>query len=100
MPQPVLAAIHAAGACRLHIHRFRLDSLVVHRTGHPQVIDIDPDDYALATSPALYSVVVEVRSYETDGQLNYNGEAILAWPRARRPTFGTSGWYPQTPATR
>ena len=84
MPRPILMAIHAVGTCRLHIYRFHLYSLVVHRTGHPQVVDIDPDDYALATLPALYSVTMEVRYYKTDGQLNYHEEA-------RRPTFGASG---------
>ncbi len=36
MPQPVLAAVHAAGACRLYMHHFWLDSLVVYRnSSHP-----------------------------------------------------------------
>ncbi len=87
MPQPVLTAIHALGTCRLHMHRFRLDSLVVHRNGYPQVIDIDPGDYALATSPALCSVVAEVRSYECEGELNYNGEAVLGMVAGAPPNL-------------
>jgi hypothetical protein len=87
MSQPVLAAIHAAGACRLHIHRFRLDSLVLHRNSYPQVIDIDLDDYALATSPALCSAVAEERDYETDGQLNYNEDAILGMAAGAAPNL-------------
>ena len=87
MPQPVLAAIHAAGTCRLHMYRFHLDSLVVHRNGYPQVIDIDPGDYALATSPALCSVVAEVRSYESGGELNYNEEAVLGMVAGAAPNL-------------
>ena len=87
MPQPVLTAIHALGTCRLHMHRFRLDSLVVHRNGYPQVIDIDPGDYAFATSPALCSVVAEVRSYECEGELNYNGEAVLGMVAGAAPNL-------------
>lgn len=92
MPQPVLAAIHAMGNCRLHMHRFWLDSLVVSRiSGHPQVVDIDPHEYMLATSPALYSIVAEVRYYEDTGELNYGQEAIMGMAAARRLTCSTSG---------
>ena len=87
MPQPILAVIHAAGTCRLHMHHFHLGSLVLHRNGYPQVIDIDPDDYALATSPALYSVVAEVCSYETGGELNYNEDAILGMAAGAAPNL-------------
>ncbi|KAK3897356.1 hypothetical protein C8A05DRAFT_19859 [Staphylotrichum tortipilum] len=87
MPRTVLAAIHATGTCRLHMHRFRLDSLVVHRNGPPQVIDIDPDEYALATSPALCSVVAKVRGYETDGDLNYGGEALMGMAAGAAPNL-------------
>ena len=85
MPQPVLTAIHTAGACRLHMQRFYLHSLVVDRNGEPQVID--PDDYALATSPALYSVVAEVKSFETGGELNYNWEAVLGMVAGAAPNL-------------
>ena len=77
MPQPVLTAVHAAGACRLHMHGFWLDSVVVSRSGHDaQVVDVDPDDYALATSPALSSIVARVQLYKDDGRLNYGAEAL------------------------
>ncbi|KAG7284928.1 hypothetical protein NEMBOFW57_009543 [Staphylotrichum longicolle] len=61
--------------------------LVVPRTGHPQVIDIDPNDYALATSPSLYSIVVKVRGYESDGRLNYNGQAALSMAAGAAPNL-------------
>lgn len=38
MPRPVLLDLHAAGPCRLHMHCFRLSSLVVPCTSHPQTI--------------------------------------------------------------
>ena len=69
------------------MHSFHLGSLVVHRYGDPQVIDIDPDDYALATSPALYSVVAKVRNYETEGELNYNEDAIRGMVAGAAPNL-------------
>ena len=86
MPQPVLAAVHAAGA-RLHMHGFWLDSLVVSRNSHPQVVDIDPDDYALATSPALCNVVARVRHLEDNGKLNYSWEALLGMAAGAAPNL-------------
>ncbi|KAK3899355.1 hypothetical protein C8A05DRAFT_18195, partial [Staphylotrichum tortipilum] len=88
MPQPVLTAVHAAGACRLHMHGFWLDSVVVSRSGYnPQVVDVDPDDYALATSPALSSIVARVRTYEDDGRLNYAWEALLGIAAGAAPNL-------------
>ena len=60
---------------------------MVNRNGDPQLIDISPDDYALATSPALCSVVVGMCSYETDGQLNYNEEAVLGMAAGAAPNL-------------
>ena len=97
MPQPVLAAIHAAGTCRLHMQRFCLYSLVVHRNGDPQVIDIDPDDYALATSPALFSVVAEVYSFGSDGELDYNEDAVLGMVAGTAPNLQHVWLLPSSP---
>jgi hypothetical protein len=87
MPQPVLAAIHAAGTCRLHMQRFCLCSLVAPRNGDPQVVDIDPDDYALATSPALFSVVAELCGFRSDGELDYNEDAVLGMVAGTAPNL-------------
>lgn len=73
IPQSVLSAISARG-CRLHMHHFRLESLIQQRN-NPQ--PIDPDEYALVTSPCLYSIVVRLVGFETDGMLNYTEEAVM-----------------------
>ncbi len=87
MPRPILAAIHAAGGCRLHMHRFRLDSLVVELGGSLQADKVDPNDYALATSPALCSIVVQVRDFEKTGEINYNEEAVLGMLAGAAPNL-------------
>ncbi len=88
MPQPVLAAVHTAGACRLHMHGFWLDSVVVSRSGHdPQVVEVDPHDYALATSTALSTIVASVQTYEDDGRLNYTFEALMGIAAGAAPNL-------------
>lgn len=83
MPQPVLSAVHDRG-CRLHMHCFRLCSLVQSRDS-PQPIDLD--DYALATSPSLSSIVVPVLGFETDGKLNYTEEAVMRLVAGTAPSL-------------
>jgi hypothetical protein len=56
------------------MHCFRLPSLVQHRD-RPQ--PIDPDDYALATSPSLFSIVVSVKGFDDDGDVEYTEEAVM-----------------------
>ncbi|KAI1403495.1 hypothetical protein F4819DRAFT_450979 [Hypoxylon fuscum] len=73
LPRCILSAVHAHG-CRLHIHTFKLGSLVQSRD-NPHEIDLD--DYALATSPCLYSVVAWVYDYDSDGNVDYNQDALL-----------------------
>jgi len=73
MPPSILSVISAKG-CRLHMHRFHLRSLVQHRDS-PQ--PIHPDHYALATSPSLFSIVVDVTSFESGGMLNYTEEGVM-----------------------
>ena len=88
MPQPVLAAVHATGACRLHMHGFWLDSVMVSRSGHDaQVVEVDPHDYAVAISPALSTIVASVRAYEDDGRLNYTPEALMGIAAGAAPNL-------------
>jgi hypothetical protein len=72
MPPCVLSAVHDVG-CRLHMHIFRLGSLSQSRNNQQP---IDPDEYALATSPSLYSIVVTLTSFESGGNINYIREAV------------------------
>ncbi|KAK0624171.1 hypothetical protein B0T14DRAFT_565464 [Immersiella caudata] len=39
-------------------------------------VEIDPDDHALATSPALYAIMAKIPDYEDDGAINYMEEAV------------------------
>jgi hypothetical protein len=73
MPRYILSAVHAIG-CRLHMHCFHLPSLVQHRD-RPQ--PIDPDDYALATSPSLSSIVVSVSCFDGNGDVSYKEEVVM-----------------------
>ncbi|KAK3901297.1 hypothetical protein C8A05DRAFT_35017 [Staphylotrichum tortipilum] len=84
IPPPVLAAVHAAAGCRLHMHGFWLGSVQVERGG---VVDVHPDDFALATSPALYSVVAAVRSFEAGGEINFLEEALLGMVAGAAPNL-------------
>jgi len=87
MPRSILSVIHSVRACRLHMHNFWLPSLVVPRNGPPQVVTINSADYALMTSPALYSVVAKARSYEPNGTLNYTEEALMAMAAGAAPNL-------------
>ncbi|KAK2873817.1 hypothetical protein FQN49_002041 [Arthroderma sp. PD_2] len=71
-PPCLMDALRYIPNCRLHLHSFRLGSLVQppHR---PQ--DIDPYEYSLATCPQLYCIIVRHSSYTTEGLRNYNYEA-------------------------
>ena len=93
MPRNILSALHAIG-CRLHMHYFHLSSLVQHRD-RPR--PIDPDDYTLATSPSLFSIVVPVCPLETDGGVNYNEEAVMRMVAGTAPRL-THVWLLQTRA--
>jgi hypothetical protein len=73
MPGYILSAVHAIG-CRLHVHCFRLPSLVQHRD-RPQ--PIDRDEYALATSPSLSSIAVSVYGFDGNGLVEYTEEAVM-----------------------
>ncbi|KFY18083.1 hypothetical protein V492_00153 [Pseudogymnoascus sp. VKM F-4246] len=73
VPRCVLSVIHSVG-CRLHMHDFYLSSLVQNRD---KLHDVDPDEFALATSPCLHSIIVPISHWDSDGDLDYNEEAVL-----------------------
>lgn len=57
-PDPVapciISALHCKRPkCRLHVHTFHLPSLYYGKT---KPVEVDPDDYVLATSPCLHSI--------------------------------------------
>ncbi|KAI0383309.1 hypothetical protein F5Y04DRAFT_279018 [Hypomontagnella monticulosa] len=73
MPPPILSAIHAIG-CRLHVHMLPLNCVV---PGTDQPGFADPDQFALVTSPSLYSVVALFRSLGgADKHSSTNQEAL------------------------
>ncbi|KFY45421.1 hypothetical protein V495_02988 [Pseudogymnoascus sp. VKM F-4514 (FW-929)] len=71
---PCILSVVDAMSCRLHMHNFCLNSLIQHRDYRH---DIDPDEFALATSTSLYSIVVPYHDLDSDGDLDYNREAVL-----------------------
>ncbi|ETS85763.1 hypothetical protein PFICI_03788 [Pestalotiopsis fici W106-1] len=77
VPPCLLAALHQHHPqSRLHVHTFALRSLL---QKHDEIRDIDLDEYALITSPCLYSVLLYTsRGYITTGHVNYNHEALFA----------------------
>ncbi|KAI8954478.1 hypothetical protein F4801DRAFT_533351 [Xylaria longipes] len=83
IPRNILSAVHTVG-CRLHVNRFSLSSLIQDRE-HPH--DIDPDEFALATSPCLYSIVVPFYGYDEYGNINYNQEAVLRMVAGAAPNL-------------
>lgn len=88
MPRPILSAVHdSTRNCRLHMHHFMLESAVVPRSGDPPSIDLDADDYALATSLSLHAVMAPLRCYESDGRLNYNEEALEGMVASAAPNL-------------
>jgi hypothetical protein len=83
MPQSVLSAVSARG-CRLHVHHFHLRSLVQFRDS-PQ--PIDPDDYALVTSPSLSSIVVKLCGLTSEGLVDYTEEAVMRMMAGTAPNL-------------
>ncbi|KAL2022454.1 hypothetical protein VTK56DRAFT_5283 [Thermocarpiscus australiensis] len=74
IPLCILTALHQRHPrIRLHVHAFSLRSL--YQDMH-QLHDIDPDEFALATSPCLYSIDAKWEAYNTHGHVSYNSEAI------------------------
>ncbi|KFY49356.1 hypothetical protein V496_10058 [Pseudogymnoascus sp. VKM F-4515 (FW-2607)] len=73
LPRCILSAVDVM-SCRLHMHSFCLSSLIQHRNHR---CNVDPDEFALATSSSLYSIVVPFHDWDSDGNLDYNREAAL-----------------------
>ncbi|EAQ91901.1 hypothetical protein CHGG_00136 [Chaetomium globosum CBS 148.51] len=74
LPPCVLAALHKYHpTSRLHVDAFSLRSLCQERH---QLHDIDPDDFALATSPCLYNLRARCLPYDDWGRFNFNLEAL------------------------
>ncbi|CAK7197526.1 hypothetical protein SEUCBS139899_000174 [Sporothrix eucalyptigena] len=74
VPISLLDALHnAKRPCRLHGLGFCLHSLVYDRSS-PRAID--PEEYALVTSPALYSLRGTFAPFDNNGLLDYSPEAL------------------------
>jgi hypothetical protein len=83
IPICILSSLHRYHPnCRLHVHTFSLRSLYQPKDS-PH--DIDPDEFVLATSPCLHSIVVSCYGYDTIGQVDYNQEAVLQMVAAAAP---------------
>jgi hypothetical protein len=74
IPPCVLTALHKNHPkSRLHIDAFSLRSLLQERH---QLHDVDPDDFALATSPCLYNIRAKCMPYDDWGRFDFNLEAL------------------------
>lgn len=62
--------------CRLHMHQFQLESLWMPREKIPQ--PISDEDWALVTSPNLYTVVARLRIFDRSGHICYLEPAVKA----------------------
>lgn len=69
---------------RLHVHPFNLKSLV---QSSDELHDIGGEDYALATSPNLYSITVTEGYFISEGDINYNGDALPYWVSGMAPNL-------------
>lgn len=82
---------------RLHVHTFKLRSLC-HAKSHPQ--DIDPNEFALVTSPCLYAIVVSYAGYDSNGWVDYNEEAVLQMVATMSPRLKyIHMWYSRAAAS-
>ncbi len=74
LPPCLLSTIHEHHPrSRLHIHTFSLRSLYQNKD---HLHDIDPDEFAIASSPCLTSLAVSHNPFDNDGNFNYNEEAV------------------------
>ncbi|KAK0620646.1 hypothetical protein B0T14DRAFT_604200 [Immersiella caudata] len=73
-PKPILASVLERGKLRLHMDYFRPESL----TQDPDALcTVDPDDYALMSSPSLYGISGILSPFNGAGyRVNYIEEAI------------------------
>ncbi|KAI0097519.1 hypothetical protein GGR51DRAFT_566483 [Nemania sp. FL0031] len=70
----LISGMHGLLGCRLHMHCFNLPSLYQF-SNNPS--DISPDDYALITSPSLYSIVLYTAKFDRFKRVDYQKEALL-----------------------
>ena len=83
IPACIISSLHRHHPnSRFHVHTFSLRSLYQPK-GRPR--EIDPAELVLATSPCLYSIVVSYSDYDSDGNVNYNEEAVLQMVAALTP---------------
>lgn len=81
---PALLSAIQDGGCRLHIHRFCLHSLLQFR-GNPQ--PINSYEYAVVTSPSLYSIVVKCKPFDDFGLLDYTEDAVMQMVAGMAPNL-------------
>ncbi|KAM5448708.1 hypothetical protein MaudCBS49596_005214 [Microsporum audouinii] len=75
IPPCILSIVHQYRPnCRLHMDTFSLRSLYQFKSN---LHDISLDEYALATSPCLYSIAAQYYHYDSEGRVAYNKDAIL-----------------------
>lgn len=80
-----LSALHRHSRnIRLYVDTFSLRSLY-QPLGHPT--DIDPDEFAIATSPCLYNITAHFYTYDTYGNLDYNKEAVMEMVAGSAPSL-------------
>ena len=98
IPICILTSLHQYHPnSHLHVHTFNLRSLC-HPKSHPQ--DIDPNEYALVTSPCLYAIVVSYAEYDSDGRVDYNEEAVLQMMATTSPRLNyVHMWYSRPAAS-
>ncbi|RYP31403.1 hypothetical protein DL767_005803 [Monosporascus sp. MG133] len=83
IPGCILRTLHQIHAdVRLHVHYFNLPSL---RQPPGPLEDIDEDDYALVTSPCLYSLAVSCCGYDSGGNFEYHEEAVWSMVASTAP---------------
>lgn len=74
---------------RLHLHTFSLRSLYQVRDDFHE---IDLDEYALATSSNLYSLNMRWSTWDSDGRVGYNEDAVLHMVAGLAPRLSMSPW--------
>lgn len=85
LPRLLLSALHEHHPnCRLHMHCFKLPSLIIPERAEQKV---HPRDIALASSPCLCSLVVYTQPYAARLTWDYNEEAVMAMVKGVAPNL-------------
>jgi hypothetical protein len=92
VPYYVLDILHnQLPQTRLHVHTFSLRSLYQDRDS---LHDVHLGEYALATSPSLYSIFAASTFLDSEGNVDYNHEAVLEIASGLAPNLRKIGmWY-------